>query len=101
MRIEETTVIYQLFGGSLQSQVKCEKCGNVNGSLESFLDLNLDLSQNALSVEEALMNFVRIEKLDESTGYKCEKYVLMISTGVTSTKRECTDAIKQCQHKNN
>jgi ubiquitin C-terminal hydrolase len=73
MRIEETTVIYQLLGGTLQSQVKCEKCGNVNGSLESFLDLNLDLSQNALSVEEALMNFVRIEKLDESTGYRCDK----------------------------
>ncbi len=85
MRIEETTVIYQLFGGSLQSQVKCEKCGNVNSSLESFLDLNLDLSQNALSVEEALMNFVRIEKLDESTGYRCDKYVIYRHVALTLT----------------
>lgn len=82
MRIEETTVIYQLFGGSLQSQVKCEKCGNVNSSLESFLDLNLDLSQNALSVEEALMNFVRIEKLDEATGYRCSKYVVLCAKDI-------------------
>jgi hypothetical protein len=41
---------------------------------ESFLDLNLDLSANAISIEEALVNFIKIETLDSSMGYKCDKY---------------------------
>ena len=69
---EETSLIYQLFGGYTRSQVKCDACSHIISRRESFLDLNLELSSCA-SVEEALFKYTEIEKLDIDTGYKCEK----------------------------
>jgi len=63
--VEETTLIYQLFGGRLLSHVRCTECGHVSKTLETFLDLNLDLSSLAASIEEALTNFCKyVYRLD-------------------------------------
>jgi len=53
--------------------VKCLQCNNITYSVESFLDLSLDLSDKALSIEEAIANFTKIETLDVDVGYKCDK----------------------------
>lgn len=37
------------------------------------MDLNLDLSSHAASVEEALRNWCKIEVLPKGEGYRCEK----------------------------
>lgn len=71
-RVEETSLIYSLFGGYTRSQLKCNYCNLVKTSFESFLSINLDLSNRAFSVEECLNNFIRIEEFDTDVGYKCE-----------------------------
>jgi ubiquitin carboxyl-terminal hydrolase 36/42 len=72
-RVEDTSLIYQLFGGYQLSHVRCTECGRITENVESFLDLNLDLSSHAASVEEALRNWCKIEVLSKNEGYRCEK----------------------------
>lgn len=79
--VEYTTLIYQIFGGYFErlvlgvsfvhsfSRMKCHSCGHVTKKLEAFLDLNVDLSNSAQSVEETLENFIAIEDIT----YTCEK----------------------------
>uniref|UniRef100_A0A6B2KZ39 Ubiquitin carboxyl-terminal hydrolase n=1 Tax=Arcella intermedia TaxID=1963864 RepID=A0A6B2KZ39_9EUKA len=69
-RIEETTFIYQLFGGYLQNEVKCTICSNVSRKQEPFLELHLELCSGSFSLEESLENYTKIEQLN---GYQCEK----------------------------
>eukprot|EP01116_Phalansterium_solitarium_P018938 TRINITY_DN5164_c0_g1_i1.p1 TRINITY_DN5164_c0_g1~~TRINITY_DN5164_c0_g1_i1.p1 ORF type:complete len:696 (+),score=245.49 TRINITY_DN5164_c0_g1_i1:112-2199(+) len=71
-RLEETTFIFQLFGGLMQSQIKCCQCSQVSTSFESFLDLSLELSSGE-SIEEALQTYTSIENMDESVGWRCGK----------------------------
>jgi len=68
-KIESTSLIYQIFGGLLESDVQCLSCNYILQKIESFLDLNLQLT-DALSLEETLYNYVAIETLED---YKCEK----------------------------
>ncbi|PRP77339.1 ubiquitin specific protease 42 [Planoprotostelium fungivorum] len=63
---EETSLIYQLFGGYMKSVIKCKRCSHVSSSFESFLDIMVDLTGNVTSLEEGLHNFMKIEELDES-----------------------------------
>lgn len=44
MKQQETSPIYQIFGGYIQSAVKCMVCGYTSANYESFLDLSLELS---------------------------------------------------------
>lgn len=37
-------VIHNVFAGQLQSDVKCEKCGNIVNTVEPLLDISLELS---------------------------------------------------------
>lgn len=48
MKQEETSPIYQIFGGYIQSAVKCMVCGYISANYESFLDLSLELSHGFL-----------------------------------------------------
>ncbi|ELR25492.1 ubiquitin specific protease, putative [Acanthamoeba castellanii str. Neff] len=67
---EETSLVYQLFGGRSRSRVRCGACSAIVTNYEPFLDLNLELSAGA-SLEEALDSYTTIEHFDLSTGYKC------------------------------
>ena len=42
-RVEATTAIHQIFGGYLQSQVLCTKCGHESNVFDPFLELSLDI----------------------------------------------------------
>lgn len=76
--IEESSFIYQMFGGKFLDKTRCVECGTVTMRPDPFLVLSLGLSSGA-SVEEALRNYCKIEvlpKSDESlVCEKCEKRV--------------------------
>lgn len=73
MKIEETSIISEVFGGKFLSKMRCTECGNVTASSESFIDISLDLSEHAKSLEEGFHNFTKIELINKSASYKCEK----------------------------
>ena len=66
--VEETSFLYQMFGGRFLHKTRCIECGKVSMIPERFLALSLGLASGA-SVEEALRNSCKIEvlpKTDES-----------------------------------
>lgn len=76
--VEQSSFIYQMFGGKFLDKTRCVECGTVTMRPDPFLVLSLALSSGA-SVEEALRNFCKIEvvlKTDESLVCgKCDKRV--------------------------
>lgn len=79
--IKETSVIYQIFGGYLDSQVQCSECGNCSFKFDSFLDLGLEIDQST-TVAMALRSFCRAEFLHGQNGSR----VIMIITCMFSFK---------------
>ncbi|KAJ2492284.1 hypothetical protein IWW37_001596 [Coemansia sp. RSA 2050] len=71
-RIQETTLAHQIFGGYLQSQVKCSRCSHESNTFEPLLDLSLDI-QAGNTIAKALRSFTRPEMLTRDNRYKCEK----------------------------
>ncbi|KAJ2347482.1 hypothetical protein GGH91_001798 [Coemansia sp. RSA 2671] len=71
-RIQETTLAHQIFGGYLQSQVKCSRCSHESNTFEPLLDLSLDI-QAGSTIAKALRSFTRPEMLTKDNRYKCEK----------------------------
>ncbi|KAJ1860086.1 hypothetical protein LPJ73_001533 [Coemansia sp. RSA 2703] len=77
-RIQETTLVHQVFGGYLQSQVKCERCGYESNTFEPLLDLSLDIHSGGSSISKALRGFTRPEMLTKSNRYKCDKCTKLV-----------------------
>jgi len=72
-RSQETTILYQTFGGYLMSQVKCPLCKYESNTFDSTLDLTLEITKSGVdSVEKALQGFTKVEKLDGDNAWKCE-----------------------------
>lgn len=69
---EPRTVVKDIFGGVLQSQVKCLSCGVESNKLDDIMDLSLDVFK-ITSVKEAMCRYFQPEVLDGSNKYKCEK----------------------------
>lgn len=65
------TVVKEIFGGALQSQVKCMSCGAESNKVDEIMDINLDILQSS-SLKEAMQKFFRPEILDGNNKYKCE-----------------------------
>jgi ubiquitin C-terminal hydrolase len=72
-RIKETTVIHQIFGGYLQSCVKCSTCQHESKTFDPMLDLSLEI-ENCNSVTTALEKYTKAELLSGANKYKCERY---------------------------
>ncbi|CAA6671048.1 unnamed protein product [Spirodela intermedia] len=70
--IQETTLIQHIFGGHLQSQVKCTKCDKISNRYENMMDLTVEIHGDAESLEECLNQFTGKEWLDGENMYKCE-----------------------------
>ncbi|ORY06429.1 cysteine proteinase [Basidiobolus meristosporus CBS 931.73] len=71
-RIKETTLIHKIFGGYLQSQVKCLSCGYESNTFDPMLDVSLEI-RNCPSIEKAFSLFTKPEMLTNDNRYKCEK----------------------------
>ncbi|XP_045213068.2 ubiquitin carboxyl-terminal hydrolase 42-like isoform X2 [Mercenaria mercenaria] len=69
---KETTVINQIFGGYLRSQVLCCRCGHRSNTYDPLLDISLDI-KSVDSIERAFHQFVAAEKLEHENAYKCER----------------------------
>ncbi|CAM0909054.1 unnamed protein product [Alopecurus aequalis] len=69
---QETTVIQHIFGGRLQSQVRCTACGVVSNRYENMMDLTVEIHGDAESLEECLDQFTAVEWLDGDNKYRCD-----------------------------
>ncbi|KAK2529648.1 hypothetical protein Q9233_006815 [Columba guinea] len=69
---QATTLIHQIFGGSLRSRVKCSMCKAVSDTFDPCLDLPVEITQ-AANVEQALELFVKPDLLGGENAYLCDK----------------------------
>lgn len=67
------SVVKEIFGGSLQSQVKCLSCGTESNKVDEIMDISLDVL-HCNSLKDALQRFFQPEVLDGNNKYKCERY---------------------------
>ncbi|XP_011082835.1 ubiquitin carboxyl-terminal hydrolase 25 isoform X2 [Sesamum indicum] len=72
------TVVKEIFGGSLQSQVKCLSCGAESNKVDEIMDISLDILQSG-SLKEALQKFFQPEILDGNNKYKCDHCKEMVA----------------------
>lgn len=67
---DDSTLVHEIFGGSWRSQIKCLHCQSTSDSFDPFLDIPLDIKM-AQSVNQALENLVKAEKLCGENAYYC------------------------------
>lgn len=70
-RSEETSLIWQIFGGYTRGEVNCE-CGYTSKTFQGFLTLELQIPRGIRSVEGALDAFTQGEELYGDNQYKCD-----------------------------
>ncbi|CAM6051440.1 unnamed protein product [Sphagnum compactum] len=70
---QQTTLIHHIFGGHLQSQVKCMQCQHESNRYESMMDLAVEIHGIVESLEDALAQFTAPELLDGENKYKCDR----------------------------
>ncbi|WOG97849.1 hypothetical protein DCAR_0417190 [Daucus carota subsp. sativus] len=66
-----SSVVKDIFGGALQSQVKCLSCGKESNKVDEIMDISLDVMHSG-SLKEALHKFFQAEVLDGNNKYKCD-----------------------------
>ncbi|MCO5550584.1 hypothetical protein L7F22_004072 [Adiantum nelumboides] len=71
-RTQETTLIYHIYGGHLQSQVRCMQCHRESYKYETMLDLAVEIQGHVETLEDALEQFTTPEWLDGENKYKCD-----------------------------
>lgn len=67
------SIVTAVFGGTLQSEVRCLACGAESKKLDPFLDLSLELPDAAAPVPllDCLASFVQVEELADTERYFC------------------------------
>jgi len=70
-RSQETTLIWQIFGGHTRGEVNCD-CGYVSKTFQGFLTLELQIPHGIRSLEGALEAFTQGEELSGDNQYKCD-----------------------------
>ncbi|KAK3000429.1 LOW QUALITY PROTEIN: hypothetical protein RJ639_021333 [Escallonia herrerae] len=65
------TVVKEIFGGALQSQVKCLSCGLESNKVDEIMDISLDVLHSN-SLKDVLQKFFQAEVLDGNNKYKCD-----------------------------
>ncbi|OBZ88895.1 Ubiquitin carboxyl-terminal hydrolase 36 [Choanephora cucurbitarum] len=86
-KVEETALVYQVFGGKLRSQVRCFSCKATSNSYEACLDLSVDLNNKANTLQMALDNFIKTDVIgnDADNRYKCDSCKQMVRAGKQMT----------------
>ncbi|KAG5355963.1 putative ubiquitin carboxyl-terminal hydrolase 16 [Yarrowia sp. B02] len=87
-----SSVIYDMFGGSLEQIVICGGCGNESLTNQDFYDLSVNLDDKKLSqrisLKKCITNFFDSENMAKKDGYKCEKCDKITSATKTSRINE-------------
>ncbi|KAJ7204395.1 hypothetical protein GGX14DRAFT_319323, partial [Mycena pura] len=68
---QNATLVHRIFEGVLTSETRCLTCENVSSRDESFLDLSIDIEQNA-SVTACLRQFSASEMLCQKNKFFCD-----------------------------
>lgn len=68
------SVVKEIFGGALQSQVKCLSCGTDSNKVDEIMDISLDVLHSN-SLKDGLQRFFQPEVLDGNNKYKCERFL--------------------------
>ncbi|XP_031259916.1 ubiquitin carboxyl-terminal hydrolase 25 [Pistacia vera] len=66
-----SSVVKEIFGGALQSQVKCLSCGAESNKVDEIMDISLDILHSG-SLKDAMQKFFQPEVLEGNNKYKCE-----------------------------
>ncbi|KAI5995829.1 hypothetical protein F5J12DRAFT_907170 [Pisolithus orientalis] len=68
-------IVHQTFAGQLQSEVTCERCGNVTRTVDPMLDISLELRDPGIEKEITLAGCLRRYTKPEKLGreYSCTK----------------------------
>ncbi|XP_060046833.1 ubiquitin carboxyl-terminal hydrolase 17-like protein 6 [Erinaceus europaeus] len=67
---EDSGLVPSIFGGLWRSQIRCLHCHSVSETFEPYLDIALNIHA-ASSVEQALRELVKPERLDGDNAYEC------------------------------
>ena len=70
--MKETSIIYQTFGGYLQSQVRCHRCKFESNTFEPFLHLSLEI-KHCDTLAKAFRHFTTPEVLERDNQYNCTR----------------------------
>ena len=70
--VSGNSIVKDIFGGSLQSQVRCLSCGTESNKIDEIMDISLEIS-NCSSLKDAMKKFFEAETLDGNNKYKCER----------------------------
>ncbi|CAJ0942853.1 unnamed protein product, partial [Mesorhabditis belari] len=70
-RVSESTWVQDIFQGTLTNETRCLNCESVSSKDEDFLDLSVDVEQNA-SITHCLRVFSNTETLCADQKYYCE-----------------------------
>lgn len=83
---EETSLIYQIYGGRQRSQLTCFSCKAKSNTYESCLDLSLDINK-AETLEDALKNFIKTDVIgaDKENRYNCDVCKQKVKAGKKTT----------------
>ncbi|XP_072938041.1 ubiquitin carboxyl-terminal hydrolase 3-like [Epargyreus clarus] len=74
-RAPSASIVTAVFGGTLQSEVRCLACGAQSRKLDPFLDLSLELPgarpDEPVALHDCLASFVQVEELADTERYFC------------------------------
>ncbi|XP_026741005.1 ubiquitin carboxyl-terminal hydrolase 3-like isoform X2 [Trichoplusia ni] len=75
-RAASASIVTAVFGGTLQSEVRCLACGTDSKKFDPFLDLSLELPETGrhdapVSLTDCLASFVQVEELADTERYFC------------------------------
>uniref|UniRef100_A0ACD5Z3D0 Uncharacterized protein n=1 Tax=Avena sativa TaxID=4498 RepID=A0ACD5Z3D0_AVESA len=62
---DEESIVKQVFGGRLKSQLTCHECGHCSETFEPFLDLSLEIDQ-VDDLVAALESFTKVEQIGDA-----------------------------------
>nr|XP_026493141.1 ubiquitin carboxyl-terminal hydrolase 3-like isoform X1 [Vanessa tameamea] len=70
------SIVTAVFGGTLQSEVRCLACGTESKKFDPFLDLSLELPESGrhetpVALTDCLSSFVQVEELADTERYFC------------------------------
>ncbi|KAM3965524.1 ubiquitin carboxyl-terminal hydrolase 3 [Aphomia sociella] len=75
-RTPAASIVTAVFGGTLQSEVRCLACGTESKKFDPFLDLSLELPEAGrheapVALLDCLASFVQVEELADTERYFC------------------------------
>ncbi|KAG2660759.1 ubiquitin carboxyl-terminal hydrolase 17-like protein B isoform X2 [Panicum virgatum] len=90
---DEESIVKEIFGGQLKSQLSCCECGHSSETFEPFLDLSLEIDQ-VDCLEDALESFTKVEWIGDSEDkLTCERCNAQVCKNKQLTLHRAPDVI--------